>query len=109
MTTDIETLEVNIRNLERENRELRTTLRDTFASAALTGLVAARPSTKTKVFDIAVAAYVFAEAMLEARSGWQKECASLPRLEAVKRCRELTGMSLKDAVSAVDELQGSAK
>ena len=63
MTTDIETLEINIRNLERENRELRTTLRDTFAASVAHALIG-----KLSSAEIAKAAYLVADAMLEERS-----------------------------------------
>ena len=63
MTTDIETLEINIRNLERENRELRMTLRDTFATGVVSALIG-RMTAK----EVAKAAYLVADAMLEARS-----------------------------------------
>ena len=40
--------------------------------------------------------------------GWQKECASLMaenlKIQAIKRCRELTGMGLKEAKDAVEAL-----
>ena len=42
MTTDTDMLETNIKNLERENRELRMTLRDQFAAKAMAALIVAR-------------------------------------------------------------------
>jgi ribosomal protein L7/L12 len=45
---------------------------------------------------------------LEVGFGWQKECASLMasglKIQAIKRCRELTGMGLKEATDAVEAL-----
>lgn len=45
---------------------------------------------------------------LEVGFGWQKDCARLMgdglKVEAIKRCRELTGMSLFDAKNAVESL-----
>jgi len=45
---------------------------------------------------------------LELGFGWQKECASLMasnlKIQAIKRCRELTGMGLKEAKDAVEAL-----
>ena len=63
MTTDTEILEINIRNLERENRELRTTLRDTFAASVAPALIGGLTA-----IEVAKSAYRVADAMLEARS-----------------------------------------
>lgn len=45
---------------------------------------------------------------LEVGFGWQKECAALMasdlKIQAIKRCRELTGMGLKEAKDAVEAL-----
>lgn len=45
---------------------------------------------------------------LEIGFGWQRECASLMasdlKIQAIKRCRQLTGMGLKDAKEAVEAL-----
>ena len=64
MTTDTDMLEANIKNLERENRELRMTLRDQFAMAALTGLLA---DGSFSANYHAGQAYLVADTMLEAR------------------------------------------
>lgn len=61
---DTEFLQAKIRGLENENRTLRETLRDRFAAAALAGLAATKNQT---VENIAIAAYIQADAMLEAR------------------------------------------
>ena len=65
MTTDIDMLEANIKNLERENRELRMTLRDQIAMAVLPttmGYESGRPAIR-----FAEIAYRWADVMLEAR------------------------------------------
>jgi ribosomal protein L7/L12 len=53
-------------------------------------------------------AVVKASERLEIGFGWQKECASLMasglKLQAIKRCHELTGMSLLEAKDAVETL-----
>lgn len=45
---------------------------------------------------------------LDVGFGWQKECASLMasdlKIQAIKRCREITGMGLKEAKDAVEAL-----
>lgn len=45
---------------------------------------------------------------LEIGFGWQKECASLMasdlKIQAIKRCRDLTGMGLAEAKAAVEAL-----
>ena len=66
MTTDTDMLETNINNLERENRELRMTLRDQFAMAAMAGS-RARNSAYDSWIDLALDSYDIADAMLEAR------------------------------------------
>ena len=67
MTTNTEMLEANIKNLERENRELRMTLRDQFAMAALTGIVSADSDYQLSLDEVSVMAYDYATSMLEAR------------------------------------------
>ena len=64
MTTETDMLETNIKNLERENRELRITLRDQFAMAALTGLISENGFT---AYSFAVDAYEMADHMIKAR------------------------------------------
>ena len=66
MTTDTDMLETNIKNLERENRELRMTLRDQFAMAALTGLLAATNHIDSRITTQS-RHILIADAMLEAR------------------------------------------
>lgn len=45
---------------------------------------------------------------LDVGFGWQKECASLMasglKIQAIKRCREITGMGLVEAKAAVEAL-----
>ncbi|QGH72942.1 MAG: ribosomal protein L7/L12 [Siphoviridae sp. ctdEk19] len=45
---------------------------------------------------------------LEVGFGWQRECASLMasglKIQAIKRCREMTGMGLEEAKDAVETL-----
>lgn len=45
---------------------------------------------------------------LDVGFGWQNECASLMasglKVQAIKRCREITGMGLKEAKDAVEAL-----
>ena len=54
-------------------------------------------------------AIVKAAKRLKVGFGWQEECASLMasnlKLDAIKRCRELTGMSLLEAKKAVEALK----
>ncbi len=65
MTADTDMLEANIKNLERENRELRITLRDRFAMAAITGLIGANRT--GTIYGFAKDSYAYADAMLEVR------------------------------------------
>jgi chromosomal replication initiation ATPase DnaA len=69
MTTDTDTLEANLRNLERENRELKETLRDQFAMAALQGMVAANCTdiTPDNIGEACWVCYRMADKMMEAR------------------------------------------
>ena len=77
MTTDTDMLETNIKNLERENRELRITLRDRFAMAALPEFIVASfivSSVDAEIDDpevgfslVATLTYMMADAMMEAR------------------------------------------
>lgn len=68
--TDCDVLEANIRNLQRENRELRQTLRDQFAMAVISGMFAGRPSVGAVAptpAEWADGAFKVADAMLAAR------------------------------------------
>ena len=67
MTTDTDMLEANIKNLERENRELRMTLRDQFAMAALTGIVSADSDYQLSLDEVSAMAYDYATSMMEVR------------------------------------------
>lgn len=76
MTTDTDALEANLRNLERENRELRMTLRDEFAARAMQTLIACvwdRSGDTNRIIDdsgyvsLHLRAYEHADAMLWAR------------------------------------------
>lgn len=67
---DIEMLTAQNKNLDRENRKLRSSLRDEFAKAALNGMVASRGDIgEVAAFSQSIAddAYRIADAMLEAR------------------------------------------
>lgn len=74
MIDEIDMLECQVRNLERQLEASRATLRDRFAMAALTGLLAKHgdagwcPSGEvTSIEGAAETAYAYANAMLEAR------------------------------------------
>lgn len=63
------------------------------------------------VYEVAKAnpkAVAKAAERLDLGFGWQKECASLVasglKIQAIKRCRAITGMGLLDAKSAVEAL-----
>lgn len=65
MTTELDVLDANIRNLERENRELKETLRDKFAMAIAPQVLALYQ--KEPVFDVWEEVWSAADRMLEAR------------------------------------------
>ena len=72
MNTDTDMLETNIKNLERENRELRMTLRDQFAMAALPEFIIASADVEIDEPEVgfslvATLTYMMADAMMEAR------------------------------------------
>ena len=64
---DIEMLTAQNKNLDRENRKLRSSLRDEFAKAALAGLMVDMGSQANFSKSLAADAYKIADAMLEAR------------------------------------------
>ena len=67
---DDDMLAAQVKNLDRENRKLRSSLRDEFAKAALQGMVASMGDIGELVVfsqSIAADAYRIADAMLEAR------------------------------------------
>jgi len=64
MGDEIEVLECKVRGLENEVRQLRETLRDKYAIAALNGLIAYGWGPDTRVGDMA---FIFADLLLEAR------------------------------------------
>lgn len=59
MTTDTDMLEANTKNLERENRELRMTLRDQFAMRAMVALISARATLDENIEESFVSATAF--------------------------------------------------
>lgn len=61
---EIATLESNIRFLERQNRQLKNTLRYQFIAAALTGLTSNKLNAGTTIADIAAASIGLADAVL---------------------------------------------
>ncbi|MDR2188934.1 MAG: hypothetical protein LBE62_12990 [Azonexus sp.] len=65
-TADADVLARINRSLENENRALKRALRDEFAKAALTGLLA-RPGAEGGVGNYVIDAYTLADAMLEVR------------------------------------------
>lgn len=72
--TDLDALECQVRNLERELAASRETLRDRFAMAALTGLLAKHGDAGwcehgevTSIPGAAATMYEYADAMMEAR------------------------------------------
>ncbi len=73
MTTpeDIAALEANIKHLERELKNAQMTLRDQFAMAAMQGHIAGCLTSRLTddEFDTASVAYIYADAMMEARNG----------------------------------------
>lgn len=74
MNDEVEMLQCQVRFLEAENRTLRQNLRDEFAKAALTGLLAKHGDAGwcengevTSIVGAAETMYEYADAMLEAR------------------------------------------
>lgn len=65
--TDCDVLEANIRNLQRENATLRESLRDRFAMAVMTGLMAKKVDDAMPPLLWAEAAFAVADAMLKVR------------------------------------------
>ena len=82
-----------------------------YYSQAIQVLVNDKTEYRALAFEIAKAnpkAVVKAAERLEVGFGWQRECASLMasdlKIAAIKRCRELTGMGLKEAKDACEAL-----
>mgnify|MGYP000211005712 FL=1 len=78
---------------------------------AIQVLVDSKTDFRALAYEVAKAnpkAVAKAAERLEIGFGWQKECASLVasnlKIQAIKRCRELTGMGLKEAKDAVEAL-----
>ncbi len=82
-----------------------------YYAQAIQVLADSKTDFRALVYEVAKAnpmAVAKAAQRLEIGFGWQKECASLVasglKIQAIKRCRELTGMGLKEAKEAVEAL-----
>lgn len=82
-----------------------------FYAQAIQVLADAKTDFRALAYEVAKAnpkAIAKAAERLDVGFGWQKECASLMasglKVNAIKRCRELTGMGLAEAKAAVEEL-----
>ncbi len=83
-----------------------------YYSQAIQVLADSKTDFRALVYEVAKenpSAIVKAAKRLKIGFGWQEECASLRAanrtIEAIKRCRELTGMGLREAKEAVEALR----
>ena len=82
-----------------------------YYAQAIQALADSKTDFRALAYEVAKAnpkAIAKAAERLEVGFGWQRECASLMasdlKIRAIKRCRELTGMGLKEAKDAVEAL-----